>query len=62
MSNSISAIYDDIELYEALCKKYREKVQYDFAGPNCYGDHARKLKDRHYKEQEKRFQRNRKKK
>ena len=55
MSNSISRIYDDMDRYEALCKKYGETPQYskDFYGNSlldCYGVHAGTLESRSHQE------------
>lgn len=49
MSDIMSAIAHDIEMYELRCKKYNEEVQYnrDYYGNmlvNCYGEHAEKLR------------------
>lgn len=52
MSNIISAIYDDIDEYEALCKKYNEKPVVDKTGINPYCEHARQLKTKQHKEWE----------
>lgn len=51
MGNLLSAINDDINEYEQLCRKYGEEVQteYDVYGirtPACYGTHASELKQR----------------
>jgi hypothetical protein len=46
MSNSITAINDDIDRYVALCKRYNEKVQYTHGSPDCYGEHAKQLRER----------------
>lgn len=48
----MSAIRDDIETYEHLCKKYGETVQYSHGSPDCYGKHADELKERSRKERE----------
>lgn len=52
MSNILSAIYDDIEEYVFLCRKYGEKPVCDLPGPNPYCQHARELKERNRKEYE----------
>ena len=52
MSNMISAIHDDIDEYQDLCKKYGEKPVVDKHGPNPYCAHARQLKERQRKEWE----------
>jgi uncharacterized protein YeaO (DUF488 family) len=51
MSNILSAIQDDIDEYEALCRRFKEPIQtkYDSYGnnlPDCYGAHALALKTR----------------
>ena len=48
MSDMLSAIAYDIDMYEYRCKKYNEEVQYkrDYYGNlivDCYGEHAHKL-------------------
>lgn len=43
MGSIMSAISDDIEEYEALCKRYGEEVQYKHSGPDCYGKHKDEL-------------------
>lgn len=50
MGNIFKAISDDIEEYEWLCRKYKEKVQNSHGSPDCYGEHASALKKRHYEE------------
>ena len=52
MSNIISAIYDDIDEYDDLCKKYNEQPVVDKTGINPYCEHAYKLKERQRKEWE----------
>ena len=49
MSNIFSAIIDDINAYESLCRLYDEEVVYIDSGhtPDCYGEHAKMLKKRH---------------
>ena len=54
MSDSMKAIADDIREYERLCSLAGEKVQYkrtDYGveSPDCYGDHARRLKVKYNK-------------
>ena len=57
MSDLLSAISYDIEMYEQRCRKFREKVHYRKTSqgceiPDCYGKHSEKLKkmdDRKYK-------------
>ncbi len=49
MGSIISAIYDDIEEYKSLCRRFGEKVRTtpDRWGNNtadCYGEHAASLK------------------
>ncbi len=46
MGSIISAISDDIDEYEALCRKYGEKIQYSYGSADCYGEHADSLKYR----------------
>jgi hypothetical protein len=53
MSSLIDTISRDIAEYERLCYKYNEVVEYSAAAtyghrpvPNCYGKHAKKLKQR----------------
>lgn len=46
MGSIVSAVADDEDEYEALCKKYGEQVRYSLGHPNCYGEHARQLKER----------------
>ena len=46
MTNIFSAIRDDIKEYEELCNKYDEPVQYNYDSPDCYGEHAKELKNR----------------
>lgn len=51
MGNILGAIDDDIKEYVRLCHRYQEKVEneldhYGNETPACYGEHARKLKDR----------------
>lgn len=46
MGSIISAIYDDIHEYEALCDRYGEKIQYSHGSADCYGAHASGLKKR----------------
>lgn len=51
MGSIISAIHDDMDEYEALCEKYKEKPEYipDAYGRmllDCYGSHAESLKRR----------------
>jgi hypothetical protein len=53
--DSLKAIYEDIEEYKDLCRKYNEKIRYtsDYYGnniPDCYGKHANKLKKRNRQE------------
>lgn len=52
MGSIMSAISDDIDEYEALCEKYNEKIRYSVGGPDCYGEHARLLKERQRREWE----------
>ncbi len=42
----ISAIKDDIEEYERLCRIFDEEVRYKQGAPDCYGEHARALYER----------------
>lgn len=49
MSDIMSAISYDIEIYEDLCERFNEEVQYsrDYYGNmlvDCYGEHAEKLR------------------
>lgn len=44
MSDIIKAIHDDMEEYRDLCRKYGEEVQMLRGDPDCYGQHAKKLK------------------
>lgn len=58
MSDIISAINDDMEEYESLCKRYGEKPRYspDSRGYpllDCYGKHAEALKEKRDQEREK---------
>jgi hypothetical protein len=48
MSDLLSAIYDDIEDYKRLCKKYKEEPQFHDGTIECYGAHAKALEDREY--------------
>lgn len=50
MSNSITAIQDDIDRYVALCKRYGEQPVYGVGGPDAYGPHAKSLRERRSKE------------
>jgi hypothetical protein len=50
MGSIMSAISDDIDEYVRLCEKYNEKVQYSSGSADCYGEHARKLKERNRSE------------
>lgn len=48
LGNILSAICDDMNDYETLCRKYGEGVQTSLTAqgtqlPDCYGPHARKL-------------------
>lgn len=52
MSDIISAIYDDINEYLHLCKKYDEKPVYGTYEADCYGKHAEELKKRARKDWE----------
>lgn len=46
MGDMITSINEEIETYKALCEKYGESVQMDVDGfPDCFGEHARKLKE-----------------
>jgi hypothetical protein len=58
MSDLISAIAYDIDMYEYRCKKYDEEVQYtrDYylnLVVDCYGEHATKLYELDEKEVDK---------
>ena len=44
MSDMIKAIHDDMEEYRDLCRKYGEEVRMLRGEPDCYGQHAKKLK------------------
>lgn len=62
MSDSLSAIDDDMDFYIHLCNKYKEKPKYMFTSqgvrlPDCYGKHAKKLEKRLRKEQNKKLER-----
>jgi hypothetical protein len=51
MSNIISAIHDDMNEYEELCREYRETPiktpdRWGNMLVDCYGTHARDLKKR----------------
>lgn len=51
MSDSISALYEDMDEYIALCKHYNEKVHMHYiknreSVPDTYGEHAKKLRER----------------
>lgn len=50
MGSITSAVSDDIDEYEALCRRYGEEVRYASAAggstPDCYGSHAEELKRR----------------
>lgn len=51
MGSIISAIHDDIEEYQALCRRYNEPVVSTFTAqghllPDPYGEHANALKKR----------------
>lgn len=51
MSDILSAIYDDIQEYEFLCRKYNEEIRYSenqfgIRSPDCYGLHATELEKR----------------
>lgn len=51
MGDILKAIHDDMEEYEDLCQKYGEEVQSTPTSqgvylPDCYGNHARQLKER----------------
>lgn len=51
MSDILSAIQDDINEYENLCRRYNEQVQtkltaFGDRSPDCYGEHAQELKQR----------------
>lgn len=49
MSDGISAMWDDVEEYEALAKRYNEKVKRSFGGMwpyNMDSDHYEELKKR----------------
>jgi hypothetical protein len=50
MGSIISAIYDDIEKYESLCKFYFEKPVKDRYGVDPYCEHAQELRQRHINE------------
>ena len=50
MSNILKAIFEDIEEYEDLCRRYGEEVTYSQGSPDCYGSHARELISRRDKE------------
>ncbi len=55
MGSIISAIYDDINEYESLCRKYGEEVRtsfdrYGIATPDCYSEHADELRKRRNEE------------
>jgi len=47
MTDLRSAIYDDIEEYEALCRYYNEEPVIDKHGPNPYCKHAAELEKRY---------------
>lgn len=54
MSDSMAAIQRDIDEYERLCERYHEEVRYRpnvYGGycVDCYGEHAKILKDRELK-------------
>ena len=56
MGSIISAIHDDIEDYEFLCKHFGEEVQRKATAngsvlPDCYGTHSKELEDRLREEQ-----------
>lgn len=55
MGDILGAIQDDINEYEALCRKYGEKVltntnRWGVTSPDCYGKHADALQARKRKE------------
>lgn len=55
MCDILKIINDDIEEYENLCKKYKEPIETvtdinGTRGPNPYGEHACKLKEKQSKE------------
>ncbi len=55
MGSIISAVYDDIEEYKALCRRYNEEVRtsldrYGNTSIDCYSDHALELKKRRNEE------------
>lgn len=53
MSDSITRVFEDIEEYEYLCKKYKEKVQYKNGFPDYSGEHAKELIKREKEEKNK---------
>ena len=50
MGDLMKAISEDIDAYVALCEKYGERVREKDSSPDCYGKHAKKLRDRNEKE------------
>lgn len=48
MSDLFSRISEDEEEYETACLIFGEKVRQN-NGPDCYGEHAKKIIDRMYK-------------
>ena len=41
MSDSLSAIYDNMQDYKRRCERYREKARYNERGNlDCYSDHS----------------------
>lgn len=49
MSSLAQEIHYDEQEYIRLCRKYNEPVQYNH-GPDCYGEHAKKLKQKYNQE------------
>jgi adenylate cyclase class IV len=52
MSDIISAICHDMDAYEALCARFEERIIYSNGSADCYGVHAKKLKERARREDE----------
>lgn len=46
MGDTLSEIRDDIDEYRELCRRFAEPVQFKHHSPDCYGDHAKLLKQR----------------
>lgn len=51
MSDICSAIHDDIKEYVRLCAKYNENVVWSHGSEDCYGSHAKLLKEREKQEE-----------